>query len=132
MASDCSRSAMVILRGPSGRILFIRRSISCPKYPLHWGVPGGYAEKREKYEDCAVRELFEETGLSLNPQDLSRLGQYEEGTMQTAIFRADVQHFVPLFSDGEHDAFTWALFQDAPYPTVPGLLKAIFLSGGAE
>ena len=123
---------MVILKDPSGRILFIRRSISCPKFPLHWGVPGGYAEEREKYEDCAVRELYEETGLRLFPQDLYRLGQYREDTMQTAIFRADVQQFPPRFTDGEHDAFTWALFQDAPYPTVPGLLKIIFLSGGAE
>ena len=123
---------MVVLRDPSGRILFIRRSISCPKFPLHWGLPGGYAERNEKYEDCAVREILEETGLRLTPRDLYRLGQYGEGNTQTVIFGADVKQFPPQFSDGEHDAFVWSLFQDAPYPTVPGLLKIIYLSGGAE
>lgn len=132
MASDSSRSAMVILIDPSGRILFIRRSISCPKFPLHWGLPGGYAEHGESIRDCAVREVGEETGLHLRPSDVYLLSSAGDDEDAATVLRSDVQPFHPQFTDGEHDAHHWATFQDAPYPTVPGLLKAIFLSGGAE
>lgn len=33
---------------------------------LLWGVPGGALELGERLEDCAKRELFEETGLQAN------------------------------------------------------------------
>ena len=35
-----------------------------------WGITGGKLELGETIENCALREIFEETGLNLNKEDL--------------------------------------------------------------
>lgn len=40
-----------------------------------WSLPGGGLKKNEIPEDGAIREIFEETGLSLNRDDLISIGK---------------------------------------------------------
>ena len=35
-----------------------------------WGPPGGIADEEESPKDTAIRETFEETGLTINQEDL--------------------------------------------------------------
>ena len=39
-------------------------------WPVFWDLPGGGRESDETPEDCALRELREELGLSYRPSDL--------------------------------------------------------------
>lgn len=39
-----------------------------------WGVPGGWRELGESVVECVVREVWEETGLQLDPGDLRPRG----------------------------------------------------------
>lgn len=54
-----------------GRVLIVKRSAD-PGYG-EWTIPGGHLELAEPPTVGAVRELHEETGLSVAPDDLSYL-----------------------------------------------------------
>lgn len=121
MPSALIRSAVVVLKDEKGQCLFLRRSVSCPKYPLHWGLPGGYIEEGESYASGALREMKEETGLVLPRGFLSLRSASRTPKGVCLLFEADIKKFRPTMTDGEHDLFTWAAVEAPPYPTVPGL-----------
>jgi 8-oxo-dGTP pyrophosphatase MutT (NUDIX family) len=45
-----------------------------------WNIPGGYLDYNETVDECAVREVFEETGvkIDLNKYKLSLIGIYSD------------------------------------------------------
>lgn len=53
----------------------------------HWGFPGGHLEYGEEVEECAARELFEETGLKARS---IRVGPWTNDTME--------KHYLTLFA----------------------------------
>ncbi len=56
------------------KILLIRRGNS--PFKGHWALPGGFLEKGETLEQCAERELAEETGIEL--RHLKPLGTFSK------------------------------------------------------
>ena len=58
-------AASAAIFSDDGRILLIRRTDNGL-----WGLPGGFAEVYEGPEDCAVREVWEETGLRVVAESL--------------------------------------------------------------
>jgi 8-oxo-dGTP pyrophosphatase MutT (NUDIX family) len=61
----------VLLRDGAGRFLVVRHSYSDP---TRWGLPGGgYRPDRETPAEAGAREVAEELGLTLVPNDLVEL-----------------------------------------------------------
>lgn len=57
-----------------------------------WALPGGHLEFGETPIECAVRELYEETGMCLvNPTEL---------TFTNDIFHASNKHYITIFIQG--------------------------------
>ncbi|KAJ5584200.1 uncharacterized protein N7459_004000 [Penicillium hispanicum] len=54
-----------------------------------WGLPGGHLEANESFEDCAQREILEETGLAIcSPRFL---------TATNDVMEAEGKHYVTIF-----------------------------------
>jgi isopentenyl-diphosphate delta-isomerase len=68
---DWHRSAHIWILAPDGRFLVQRRSLRKENNPGLWDVSAaGHLSAGESASDAAVRETFEELGLSLSPHDL--------------------------------------------------------------
>ena len=58
-----------------------------------WAFPGGHLERNESIEDCAVREVFEETGMII--------GNIRYVAFTNDIFEEEKKHYVTLFVAAE-------------------------------
>jgi 8-oxo-dGTP pyrophosphatase MutT (NUDIX family) len=62
---------------PRGWFLMQERDEHAPVWPDAWCFPGGGIEPGETAREGAVRELEEETGIRVAPDDLTDLGELE-------------------------------------------------------
>lgn len=63
-----------IVLNPDQKILLIRRGSE--PFKGMWALPGGFAEEDEDLSETAARELMEETGIKVNPEDMFQVGTY--------------------------------------------------------
>lgn len=76
----------VTLVDPRGRVLMQERDEHAPVWPDVWCFPGGGLEDGEAPVAGAVRELAEETGVVVAPEDLTDLGQFRLVTAERGTF----------------------------------------------
>lgn len=76
----------VTLVDPRGRVLMQERDEHAPMWPDRWCFPGGGLEGDEAPVEGAVRELAEETGVVVAPEDLTDLGRFELVTEDRGTF----------------------------------------------
>lgn len=96
--------------------------------PEKWGVPAGKIEKNENPENAAKRELFEETGISLeNPTQITYLHSLyirkPEVDYVYHLFKVHLEHIPEVHLSNEHQNYTWATAKD---------LETIALMDGAK
>jgi 8-oxo-dGTP diphosphatase len=60
-----------IIHDDDGRVLLLRHRLWPQSRP--WGFPTGYANKGERHEDTIIREVREETGLTVKPGRLLKV-----------------------------------------------------------
>lgn len=66
-------SAHVIIPNNSGQVLLLKRAENDPWMPGKWSLPGGGKNPDETLLQAAIREVKEETGLDLHPDNLNFL-----------------------------------------------------------
>lgn len=96
-----------------------------------WSFPGGHLEYKESWEDCATRETFEETGLTIK--------NVRFGKVTNDIFYEEQKHYITIimlsdYESGElqlmepdkcykWDWFTWESLPDSLFVSIENLLK---------
>lgn len=48
-------------------VLANKRGLGCPDFVGMWNIPCGYVDYNETLEQAVSREIFEETGIKINP-----------------------------------------------------------------
>jgi 8-oxo-dGTP pyrophosphatase MutT (NUDIX family) len=69
--------ACTLLVDARGWVLLQERDEHAPIAPERWAASGGHVEPGETYLEAAVRELHEETGLVVAPEDLQLVGIFD-------------------------------------------------------
>lgn len=62
---DISIAACVMIQSLDRKLLLTQRAESLSIFPNAWVFPGGKADPNETLEQTAIREVYEETGISL-------------------------------------------------------------------
>ena len=118
----------IVLDGPAGarRLLLIRRAR--PPSIGRWSVPGGRCLPGESAAECCVREVREETGLTVTV--VAPAGRVERDAPDGSVYVID--DFVCRVIDGtlaagdDASAAAWVSRHDlAELPLVPGLAEAL-------
>lgn len=104
-----SMSVKVFLTEEGGRYLLLRRSKSSKSNAGKWDFPGGKVDPGENFDKALIREVVEETGLTIS---LIRLiGASEAETVDRRIIyifmRGHRESGEVCLSD-EHDDYAWA------------------------
>lgn len=114
------QSSVVIVFGPGGKVLLLRRGPTDPWMPGRWNFPGGKIDPGECPVEAAVREVQEEGGFPIRSSDLRWLFAYHRPSGITHIFVTQVAARPTVtMPDGEHDAFVWVELPHLPQPTIP-------------
>lgn len=89
----------VLLQTANRRVLLTRRAKELRIFPNVWVPPGGHLEPEETLLDAGLRELKEETGLKLDPQEVSPelLGLWESVFPPLLSRGLPVRHHVVVY-----------------------------------
>lgn len=90
-----------------------------------WGPPGGHLEFGETFETCAIRETFEETGLTVDSPTFFALTNdlfADEHKHYISVFmRAQYPKHQPIKNQEPHKILDWQWFKLSELP------KSVFL-----
>ena len=56
-----------------------------------WSLPGGHLDLGESFEHCAAREVLEETGITVKPEDVRFLTAINDNVDE------DLKHYITIF-----------------------------------
>lgn len=112
LTADC------IVIDSARRVLLVERGND--PYRGCWALPGGFMEMDEAIEQCAVRELEEETGIRLTTADIalvgvfSALGRDPRGRTVTAAYLAHVPEGTMAHAGDDAAALRWWPLSELP------------------
>ncbi|MDG4500065.1 NUDIX hydrolase [Streptococcus suis] len=129
--------AHVLLTVADSHLIIQRSQIKRGKtnvFPRYWDIPGGRVEENELPRDAAVRECFEETGISLAKENLTIIHEDSQfdGEKGAVFTRLVYEVTLPehpktiLLDPEEHIDFLWITSHDENKKNLVPYLEEIF------
>lgn len=113
-----TETAIFDFYGEEPEILLIKRG--CEPYKGMWAMPGGFLEDDELIEEGASREVFEETGVSLEADDLRhartlvRRGDRAQQTIIVAYSAVIDKHEWKIQAGDDAEEVAWYVMDELP------------------
>jgi len=120
-------STVALIR--NNKLLLLRRGTTAPWMPGRYCLPGGKLDKGETLMDCALRELYEETGIVTNSNKLMPLTiTYKDGYSKV-LFVDNGDDSCAVTLNWEHDHHVWVSYPESTtmslVPTLPTVIKSL-------
>ncbi|HYB44737.1 MAG TPA: NUDIX hydrolase [Candidatus Methylomirabilis sp.] len=114
-----------IIAAADGHVLLTRRAI----HPAHgkWTFPGGYVEWGEPVESAAIRETYEETGLTVDLGGLVGVYSYQANPVVIVVYEGRITGGTPTTCH-ENDRVEWVgidaiPWEDLAFPSTTAALR---------
>ncbi len=101
-------SVKAVIHDEEDRILLLKRSMSSKGNPGKWDLPGGKIDVGEDFAEALMREVLEETGLTISIQRVAGTAESESNAFKVVylIMEGRLEIGQLLLSD-EHDEYLW-------------------------
>lgn len=101
-------SVKIVIRDDNGHCLLLKRSMSSKGNPGKWDLPGGKIDAGENFEEALLREVAEETGLTISIQHVAGTAESELQTIRVVylILEGRLESGQVRLSS-EHDDYVW-------------------------
>ena len=101
-------SPRVVVRDERGRVLLIKRSSGSTHQAGMWELPGGKMDPGEGFEHALLREVVEETGLTISLDAVAGSAESEVAAYRVAhLIMEGSTPSTDVRLSSEHDAFRW-------------------------
>jgi 8-oxo-dGTP diphosphatase len=108
-----SLSLKVVIRDKNDRCLLLKRSMSSKGNPGKWDFPGGKADPGERFDHALLREVAEETGLTIVLDHVVGAAESELPEKKVAyLFFEGTLISGEIQLSEEHDNYIWVPIQD--------------------
>ncbi|MCX4682469.1 NUDIX hydrolase [Streptomyces sp. NBC_01433] len=111
MPEETRYTADVVIMTPDGHVLLIERDWE--PYEGQWALPGGHQDEGETSRLAAARELLEETGVRVDPDQLRMVGTWDQpgrdprGRYSTDAYLAVVPAGTPIVAGDDARTVRW-------------------------
>lgn len=107
------------------RFLFLLRS-DMGRYEHFWNLPGGKQRKNETVRQCLIREIEEETGITIltNYIPIDTYTNSNGSFTYNTYFCTVSKEFTPSLNH-EHSGFCWVPLDKFPRPLHPGIFGSL-------
>lgn len=121
-------SVYALIRNEKGEFLLLRRSENSRTNPGKWDLPGGKVNPDESLKEGVVREVWEETGISIAPADVAGQVNFElpEKKVIAIVFNGGYVIADVKLSD-EHMEYSWVSLKEIlGMETLPAYFRGFF------
>jgi 8-oxo-dGTP diphosphatase len=121
-------SVYALIRNEKGEFLLLRRSENSHSNPGKWDLPGGKANPDESLKEGVVREVWEETKISIVPGDIAGEVNFELPKKKVIAIVFDGGYVVAdVKLSYEHMEYAWISPENIPcMETLPAHFRDFF------
>ena len=109
-----------LIKNKNGKYLLLYRGDTHPSFPGHLDLPGGEVESEETSKTATAREIQEETGICIYPNNLKKLFIKQYKNTRHVLFEIIMDKAdIPIKLSWEHKKYCWMTLSELLDTSIP-------------